>query len=69
MQMRDPKASRCFIKRAMPVLLSCTLKFTRFRLLIYRVIRNLLIHFTKSAHLNGGKECNLRPSDGQTSSR
>jgi hypothetical protein len=31
----------------------------------YRVIHNSLTHFTKSAHLNGGKECNIRHTDGK----
>lgn len=31
----------------------------------YRVIRNSLTHLIKSAHLSGGKNCNVLPADGK----
>ena len=34
----------------------------------YRVIRNSLTHFIKSAHLSGGKNCNVRPVNGKRNS-
>jgi hypothetical protein len=62
--MEDDRVEKCYILLYDSFYDNILIRIITF----YRVIHNPLTHFTKSVHCNGGKDCNMRPTDGKRNS-